>query len=440
MMIRNERGFSLVELMITMVVFVLVIAASSQVFTALLTQFKQQSKIGESNIEGIVGLDILRRDLAGAGFGLPQNLSGATYNEASDDPLNQTAWIDRDYNDGPPVNTPISRGWPSTSETITSTSSPFPPGAVRSGPRTGMDSRSNVLDRTDLLVIKSASVAFDEGAQKWSYISNRGSWTTIKGWGSGSGENLASADRVIVVNPNASSKTNDLVLNGASFFSQWGTNGAALPAALKPDLNSYQNYVAYGVDSNNDPRMPFNRADYYVKVPTTGSMPSRCALNTGVLYKGVLNQSDGNHTELPLIDCVVTMKVDYWLDSDGNGIVDWNPPDSHGVTPFSANDKVQSGVTPPYSPTNDINILTAAEIRSMLKEVRVYIVAQEGQRDQNYDFSQGGTVEKVTVTEYFGNQSRDLELVDLHRIFGNYDYKYYHWKVYTIAVQPNNLR
>lgn len=431
MMIRNEKGFSLVELMVTMVVFVLVIAASSQVFTALLTQFKQQSKIGESNIEGIVGLDILRRDLAGAGYGLPQNLNGASYLEASTDALSQTTWIDRDYNDGPPVNTTIYRGWPTTTETVDSTHS-FPPGALRSGPRTGMQTRSNVLDRTDLLVIKSANVAFSDGAQKWTYISNRGSWTTIKGWDTLSTDNLAPGDRVIVLSPNSVTKKNDLVLNGANFWSTF----ASIPAAMQPPTNSYLNYVVYGIDSSNDLRMPFNRADYYVKEPTTGTMPSRCAPYTGVLYKGVINQAGayaGSHTELPLIDCVVVMKVDYWLDTNGDGVVDWGQPQ----TPFSASDTVQGGM----NPANDINILTAEQIRNMLKEVRVYIVAQEGQKDLNYDFSQGETVQTVTANEYSGSQSRTLTLVNLYRVFGNtYDYKYYRWKVYTIAVQPNNLR
>jgi prepilin-type N-terminal cleavage/methylation domain-containing protein len=436
MTLRNERGFSLVELMVTMVVFVIVIVAASQIFTALLTQFKQQSKIGETNIEGLVGLDILRRDLAGAGLGLPQNLNGVGYSEASADAIGQTTWIDRDYNDGPPVNTDINRGWPTTTETVDSTHA-YPPGAVRSGPRTGMDSRGNVLDRTDLLVIKSASVSFDNAAQKWTYLSNRGTWTTIKSWGSGSAENLAPSDRVIVLSPNASTKTNDLVVSGGNY---WTTFGAV--SGLEPPTNSYLNYVVYGIDSNNALRMPFNRADYYVKTPATATMPSRCAPNTGILYKGVLNQSDGQHTELPLIDCVVMVKVDYWLDTDGDGKINWNPPDSAAnmKVAFSSDDAVQSGVTPPYSPTNDINLLTARQIRSMLKEVRVYIVAQEGQKDMNYDFTQGGTVTTMTVNEYFGNQSRTLTLVDFQRIFGDDSYKYYHWKLYTIAVQPNNLR
>jgi Tfp pilus assembly protein PilW len=81
--------------MIAMVMFVFVIAATSQIFTGLLTQFKQQSKIAETNIEGIVGLDMMRRDLehaetwssAGnpptiAGYTeVPAGNAGAAYNE-----------------------------------------------------------------------------------------------------------------------------------------------------------------------------------------------------------------------------------------------------------------------------------------------------------------------------------------------------------------------
>jgi len=59
MMIKREDGFTLVELMITMVVFVFFIAAASNVFTGLRTQFKQQIKLAETNIEGIGGLEIL---------------------------------------------------------------------------------------------------------------------------------------------------------------------------------------------------------------------------------------------------------------------------------------------------------------------------------------------------------------------------------------------
>ena len=86
MIIKREDGFSLVELMITMVVFVLFMIAATNVFTGLLTQFKQQSRQAETNIEGIVGLEIMRQDIEGAGYGLPWN-GLIAYNEVTGDPL-----------------------------------------------------------------------------------------------------------------------------------------------------------------------------------------------------------------------------------------------------------------------------------------------------------------------------------------------------------------
>ena len=81
-MINRQDGFTMTELLITMTIFVFAIAAISNIFVPLLTQFKQQSRLAETQIEGAVGLDILRRDLEQAGFGSAmgnpdcRNLSG----------------------------------------------------------------------------------------------------------------------------------------------------------------------------------------------------------------------------------------------------------------------------------------------------------------------------------------------------------------------------
>ena len=86
---QKQSGFTMVELLITMGIFVLAIAAISGVFIPLLSQFKQQSRAAETQIEGIVGLDILRRDINSAGFGLPWEIpSGVTYQEAANAPAN----------------------------------------------------------------------------------------------------------------------------------------------------------------------------------------------------------------------------------------------------------------------------------------------------------------------------------------------------------------
>ncbi len=78
----SQKGFTLVELMVTMVIFLIVIVMAGNVFSILLGNFKQQSRMTESNIEGNVGLQMLRRDIEQAGYGLPWNLNGATYTEA----------------------------------------------------------------------------------------------------------------------------------------------------------------------------------------------------------------------------------------------------------------------------------------------------------------------------------------------------------------------
>jgi prepilin-type N-terminal cleavage/methylation domain-containing protein len=67
-MLKEQSGFSMVELIVTMTIFVIAIAVASSIFVPMLTQFKQQSKVAESQVERIVGLDILRRNIARGGI------------------------------------------------------------------------------------------------------------------------------------------------------------------------------------------------------------------------------------------------------------------------------------------------------------------------------------------------------------------------------------
>ncbi len=413
-MSRNERGFSLVELMITMVIFVVVIVASSQIFTGLLTQFKQQSTIAETNIEGVVGLDILRRDLAHAGFGLPWNMNGASYLEAAAE-SGQTFWVDRNLNDGPPDN-------PARGTDPAGASNP--PAVFRSlnnmGIHNGATNAAIPNTVADVLAIKATNVSASDASQRWTFIANRGSWNTIMNWGTGSD---APRDRdYISVISGIESTAGDRMLMWTSGSTWWTTYGGATVTPM-PAPNSYDKYVLYGLGNEATPRMPFNRADYYVKRPASG-MPSRCAPHTGILYKATLNQSNGIHTEMPLLDCVADFQVEYLLDSDVDTVVNWPP-------------------------VNDISTLTAAQIRAQLMEVRVYIVAQEGRKDINYDFSNGGTREAVSTVEALStyntsgnviNQSQTRTFVNLKNVVGDPEYKYYRWKLYTLIVKPTNLK
>jgi len=441
---KREGGFTLVELIITMTIFVIVIAATAQVFTALISQFKQQSKIAETNTEGIVGLEILRRDLSQAGIGLPWTMNSCGYSEAAHDYTNP--WVDTDLNDGPPDN-PARAGLapPGGSDTAGASNAPAP---FRSLIGVGISASSGTSiipnSSADVLVIKSAPIAMNDAAQKSTYIVNLGGlnntmkrWNTIlpQPWNTVNADDLAASDNIIILNPSDGTSSNILQNDGARCWTtlgiptfSWFSNSAH--SGLEPQSYSNGRFTVYGISQvGSYPRMPFNRADFYVKRPTTG-MPSRCAPNTGILYKGTINHSDGAHSEMPLLDCVADLKVDFFLDTDGDGSINWSP------------------TVAPYSPTNNLSAMTAAQVRNQVHEVRVYIVAHEGQKDTNYDFSLNNTrtslnaieINPATPDPTVTANSRTFATVNLKNLVGNPEYKYYRWKLYTLIVRPNSMR
>ena len=387
-MIRREKGFTLIELMITMVIFVIVIAAASRIFTGLLTQFKQQSKIAETNIEGIVGLDMMRSDVERSGYGIPWVIPATvTYNEvpaaSSGDAYNECA------------------------------------GACSTAPRAVIAGSGAGWNGSDELVIRATNIARSTAARAWTILPD----TNVKQVDL-SGETFADTDRVIVVDPgNSAANARTLVVNSAD-NTDWQTTydetDTATAKFVPPDAT--KTYVIYGVapdDSGAALRMPFNRADYYIST-TDSNLPSRCAPNTGVLMKSVLNQSDpitpanaGKRGDfLPLLDCVADMQVVFRFDENADG----NPEQT----------------------TDDIASLgyTDQQVRDRMMDIRVYILAHEGQRDPNFNY----TTNPVTVGEF--GAGRDFNFADPNGDGTNVitNWQNYRWKIYTIVVRPKNLR
>ncbi|MDQ7787269.1 MAG: PilW family protein [Thermodesulfovibrionales bacterium] len=388
-MIKRQEGFTLVELLITMVIFVFTIAAASSIFVPLLTQFKQQSKVAETQIEGVVGLDLLRRDVEQAGFGLPWNIAAAvttaTYSEASGN-ISPLTFPPSNYNDAP-----------------------NPPRAILSGDSVGFNG-------SDYLVIKGTSVATNDAAMKWAYVVEEGGASVVKTWGAGV-EDLDSTDRVIVMIPSRGVNNQKILVDSSGVFSvqfQSVPNSAYSPG-IERDL-----YLIYGVDPDTNLRMPFNRAEYYIRGAGGGfTIPPRCAPNTGVLMKSVINQADGARgAGMPLLDCVADMQVVYQLDRDGDGTLD--------------------AVTSVLNDTTG-TALTARQIREQLKEIRVYILAHEGQKDNTYNATTiypAGTVALPAAPDPGSVSGSTFNFTTR----GVTDWRHYRWKIYRIVVKPNNLR
>ncbi len=387
-MIKKEEGFTLVELIITMVIFVLTIAAASAIFVPMLTQFKQQSRIAESNIEGIIGLELLKRDLEHAGFGLPWNIpDGLQYQEATSSPGNN-------FNE----------------TTVDGTTNP--PRAIFNGNNINF---TNVIQGSDYLVIKAANIAMNDTSAKWTEIISKldatgNKKTMVRSWSS-SVDDLKNDERVIVLIP-SKGENNQRILktsddDSTKFSVQFNKN---FPSDFSPPQGEV--YLVYGVAPVANPvttplRMPFNRADYYI---STLNVPQRCAPNTGVLRKAVLNHSGtfqgGIHQ---LFDCVADMQVIFERDTDNDVDVD--------------------------NRTDDLSGLTAQQIREQVKDIRVYLLAHEGQRDSNFTYCQDPP-SCSDKTIYVGEPGlgRDFDLTKIP------NWQNYRWKIYRIVVKPKNLR
>ena len=364
---RRDTGFTLMELLLTMVILGFVLAGITQTFTGILTQFKQQSKIAETSIEGIVGLELLRQDLENAGFGLYWRSGAITYQEASA----ATA-----YNDSPSD----------------------PPRAYGVGSGAGWNG-------SDELIIKATNAAMNGTAQKWSYIDSA---NTPKVWippqsAAGSSEDLKSSDRVIVTLAGTSDSNRRTLVTASTGTSVWRTTFGAT-ADFVP--SSGYNFV-YGVDHDTDLRMPFNRADYYIVDPANAtSRPQRCAPNASVLQKTVISQADGvRRNPMPLLDCVAGMQIVFRLDRDGDGTIESNTD--------VLTDNVSGAA------------LTAEQIRNQVKEVRVYILAHEGQKDTSYTHQANILVGEAGIGGSTFNVGPNVN---------------YRWKLYILVVKPKNLK
>ena len=261
-LLSNQDGVSLIELLIVMTLVVIVLTMNTDTFGVIFRQSRQQTQAVGAQMDRIVGLEILRTDLEHAGYGLPwafQNANTVIYAEADGSSSGSS------YND------------------CSGTAPCNPPRGLVSGDNVG-------FNNSDHLVIKSPIVGTSETSQRW-YVVGGAPGT----WGSN--------ERVIAIQPRSVGGTGrELVVDSTNnFFTTYSSVVGFAPTGT----------VVYGVSPGNDLRMPFNRADYYIG----GSKASGCADGTRVLYKATVNHSDGKRTEMPLIDCVADMQVIYRLDS-----------------------------------------------------------------------------------------------------------------------------
>jgi len=285
----KNHGITLIELMITMAISIIVLMALFESFLLVLKSYKQQTKIAEANIEKLAGLEILRKDIEMAGFGLPWDLNGNTYNEAASDSSYTPNPASAIFNDAP-SNPPRAFAFSNNGNTN--------------------------ANNSDVLVIKSSIAKIGNSvARKWgyAYYDALSSKWKIKSLAI---EDFQSGDYYIAL-------TSDTNRRLQGYFN-----------SLFPSLvgASGDVYLTFGINTST-PRMPFNRVDYYLRQPSIP--PKRCSPNSYELYRAEINQGDGKRSEQPILDCVKDFQVAFGLDVNGDRVVDtWrddlNLTDSNG--------------------------------------------------------------------------------------------------------------
>ncbi len=429
MRLNNNKGFTLVEMIIVTAIFMVVIMITGDAFKTILDQTMKLYKSEESNIEGVVGLEMFRHDLEQAGFGLPYSyqLSGITYTEAGYAPANG-------YNDAP---SGVPRAFVAGNNLA----------ATSDG--NGSDGGTyGILAGTDYLTIKATSVGMTDASQKWTYLTYSSSGKPAKSWPSG---NFKAGDKVIMLRRSFqdSGYSNQLVYDTTTPSIYWvgyTYSQSGYAEAFSPVLPSEVFYV-YGISSGSDVGMPFNRADYFVATPSSGStaqVSPTCAPNTtGILYKASVNHKStspgGKLTYMPILDCVADMQVVFgWNLADLSGSVVTDPALTGGgpVDTWSNADgsSYSTDLTLPASDYIQNTILKdPGHIRTKLKVVKIYILAQNGRKDPSYT---------SPSAIFYDDPANPAGVNSLTRPTGypiSAAMRNYRWKVYRLVIKPKNL-
>ena len=386
----KNQGFTMVELLIVMVIFIAVIIISTTAFESIVKRGGQQVRSAQTQITGRVGLEMMRSAISHAGYGLFWSFQTTPTTHVKEVTVQPETYLDVDSGLFDGFDDYVSNAAPRAVAV----------GATADG---------------DYLVIKSTMLGMDAASRKWSYMN----YSTSSGANASYIRAIAqpdpawgSSDRAIIINSTFNAgESKQLAMNGAAFYYKFSD---ALDSNFMP-TDSFQKRIVYGVASQNL-NMPYNRTDFYLNMKDPNK-PQSCNPGTGVLYMAVAGQNqnyvgaDGEKLRYPLLDCVGDMQVVFDRIKD-NGT-------------FSASDELRDPDTG--------DVMDAAGIRAKLRTVRVYLLAQEGKKDPSFAYP--GDSIKVGPD----GLGTEWTPTTMSAKFGS-DWRNYRWNVYSFTVNLKNLQ
>jgi prepilin-type N-terminal cleavage/methylation domain-containing protein len=377
---KNISGITLIELVVVLAIFSVVMAGLYSSYSALMQQGVKEFRRTASSVETEISAGILERDIMMAGYGLAEDYSMA------------------------PTQAPLP--WPRAAQ------------ATEGG-----------VGAPDTLTLMGTAIGMNtRAAQGWTYVETAATGVppTFKQWAD-QREDVNVLDAVLIMEP-STKKLLTLPPSDCFFIYNGNNNNVISTGASQPYTfdNAYQQgTVLYGLYSTATPTplptQPMYAVRYYTTAPGANLLSS-CEPNTMTLFRAESRRSNtpGNliGESSPLFNCVLDFQVAFGLDTDENGDIDtW---DNGGVVA-----QTYGGVTGPKV------------LNRRLKQIRVYILAQEGTRDATYTYSNPDPafapgiirVGDLTLT---GGVGRNITLTAAQRN--------YRWKVHSFALTPRNVR
>jgi prepilin-type N-terminal cleavage/methylation domain-containing protein len=337
----DEKGVSLVELLVTLAIFSVVMAGVYAIYLAQIRHSTREYMLAESEMEIEIAKNIIERDIMMAGYGIADD-----YGPLSVDPL--------------PVGS-------------TDAASPA-------------SSDSLILRGTGVGILSRSTMA-------WSYITSKGPPVRFHTWSDGR-ENVIPGDRVIYITPNIRKILTD------------GSKAVFTFPDFPPSAE--EGTVVYGLNSD-DANLPY----YTVQYLTGGAAFSMCSSGTRNLLRAESRNDDPppSSSRESILNCVRDFQVAIGLDTNDDGIIDlWD----NGETLPSYNRQT---------------------LRRRLKQVRLYVLLQQGNRDPYFTYSNPdnpGDGATIRVGDSGLGTGRDITLTAEQRR--------YRWRVLTLSVTPRNLR
>lgn len=226
---QSNTGMTLIEILITFVIVLVVLAAAYSLFKNITIKHKTIISKSSSQLQTNISLELLRKDIELAGFGLPWYLEGTL--NSTNEPSKFFGSFDAD---------------------------PYYPRGIILGNGEG-------VNNSDVLIIKSSIANIDKKtSRKFGVLFYDGSWK-VEQLG---GKTFTSQDRCVVISPTTHA--------AYTYNTNYCTPCNSVPSDLTTSLSRYSVYLLFGI-TDNSCSFPYNRVDYFLKKPSDpNDFPERC--------------------------------------------------------------------------------------------------------------------------------------------------------------------